>query len=59
MIKEWLSKLYEEEIKNVQQEISNEHTWELGHEEEPNPHTENIEKLMEYIEVLKELKSAL
>ena len=60
MIKEWLTKLYEEEIENVQQTINNEHTWELGYDgEEPNPHTENIEELMEYIEVLKELKSAL
>lgn len=60
MIKEWLTKLYDEEIENVQQAISNEHTWELGYDgEEPNPHMENIEELMEYIEVLKELKNAL
>ena len=60
MIQEWLAQLYEKEIENVQQTISNEHIWELGYDgEEPNPHTENIEELMEYIEVLKELKNAL
>lgn len=53
-VKIWLKVLYENEIKEIQGTISNEHLWELGYNgEEPNPHTENIEVLEEYIEVLK------
>ena len=51
----WLEELYKKEIEEVQGTISNEHIWELGYTgEEPNPHTENIELLTEYIEVLAE-----
>lgn len=53
-VKIWLKVLYENEIKEIQGTISNEHLWELGYNgEEPNPHTENIEVLKEYLEVLK------
>lgn len=52
-VKIWLKVLYENEIKEIQGTISNEHLWELGYNgEEPNPHTENIEVLKEYLEVL-------
>ena len=42
------------EIKEVRGTISNERIWELGYDgEEPiNPHTENIEVLVEYLGVL-------
>lgn len=55
MVKCWLEQLYENEIDNIKGTISNEHLWELGYDgEEPNPHTENIERLKEYLEVLEE-----
>lgn len=62
-VKIWLEKLgnpTEEEIKaeieDVRGTISNEHLWELGYDgNEPNPHTENIVILMEYLEVLEEM----
>lgn len=51
----WLSNLYEDAIAEAKASIKNEHIWELGYDgEEPNPHTENIELLKEYIEVLEE-----
>ena len=51
----WLEELYTKEIEEVKEAIKNEHLWELGYDgEEPNPHTENIAMLMEYIEVLEE-----
>lgn len=42
------------EVQEVRGTISNERIWELGYDgEEPiNPHTENIEVLVEYLEVL-------
>ena len=53
MVKFWLEQLYEDEIDNVKGSISNEHLWELGYDgEEPNPHSENIVRLMEYLEIL-------
>lgn len=49
----WFEELYTKEIEEVKGTIKNEHIWELGYDgEEPNPHTENIMALMEYIEVL-------
>lgn len=51
----WLEELYTKEIEEVKETIKNEHVWELGYEgEEPNPHTENIEVLKEYLEVLED-----
>jgi hypothetical protein len=51
----WLGYLYTKEIEEVKTAIKNEHLWELGYDgEEPNPHTENIEVLKEYLEVLEE-----
>ena len=52
-VKIWLVELYSKEIVEIKGTISNERIWELGYEgEEPNPHTENIEVLKEYLEVL-------
>lgn len=50
----WLEELYTKEIEESKETIKNEHLWELGYNgNEPiNPHTENIEVLKEYIEVL-------
>lgn len=60
IIKEWLKQLYEQAIVDTKIDISNNHLWELGYDgEEPNPHTEAIELLKEYIEVLKELKEGV
>ena len=54
-VKIWLEELYKKEIEEAKGAIENEHIWELGYDgEEPNPHTENIEVLKEYIEVLEE-----
>lgn len=52
----WLEELYKKEIEEAKGTIENEHIWELGYDgNEPiNPHTENIEVLKEYIEVLEE-----
>jgi hypothetical protein len=45
------------EVQEVRGTISNERIWELGYDgEEPtNPHTENIEVLVEYLEVLDDM----
>ena len=50
----WLEELYTKEIEEAKEIIKNEHLWELGYDgaEPINPHTENIEVLKEYIEVL-------
>ena len=62
-VKIWLEKLgnptkeeIKAEIEGVRGTISNEHLWELGYDgNEPNPHTENIVILMEYLEVLEDM----
>ena len=52
-VRTWLEELYSKEIEEIKGTIRNEHLWELGYDgEEPNPHTENIERLKEYIEIL-------
>jgi hypothetical protein len=55
-VKIWIEKLYKKEIEDAKGTIENEHLWELGYNGEDgwNPHTENIEILSEYIEVLEE-----
>jgi len=57
-IRLWLEELYKKEIEEVKGTIGNERLWELGYTgDEPNPHTENIAVLNEYMEVLAELLS--
>lgn len=64
-VKIWLEELnnstkeeIKKEIEEVKGTINNEHLWELGYDgQEPNPHTENIMVLMEYLEVLEEMLS--
>ena len=52
-VRTWLEELYSKEIEEIKGTISNEHLWELGYDgEDPNPHTENIEVLAEYLDVL-------
>ena len=52
-VKMWLEELYTKEIEEIRGTISNEHLWELGYDgDEPNPHTETIEVLKEYLDVL-------
>ena len=54
-VKNWLINLYEKEIDESKTAISNECIWELGYNgEEPNPHTNNIRDIQEYINVLEE-----
>lgn len=54
-VKIWFEELYKKEIEEIKGTISNEHIWELGYDgEEPNPYTENIEMLQEYLELLEE-----
>ena len=65
IVKIWLEELdnstkeeIKTEIEEVKGTISNEHLWELGYDgQEPNPHTENIMVLMEYLEILEEMLS--
>lgn len=45
------------EIEEVKGTILNERIWELGYNGNENPHTEYLEVLMEYLEVLKEMLS--
>lgn len=54
-VKIWFEEFYKKEIEEIKGTISNEHIWELGYDgEEPNPYTENIEMLQEYLELLEE-----
>lgn len=54
-VRTWLETLYNDAIDEARGTINNEHFWELGYiGEESNPHTESIELLREYIELLKE-----
>ena len=55
-IKIWLTELYKKEIEEVRGTISNERLWEKGYNgNEPyNPHTDNIQTLMEYLKILEE-----
>lgn len=54
-VKIWFEELYKKEIEETKRTIINEHIWELGYDgEEPNPYTENIEVLQEYLELLEE-----
>ena len=56
IVKFWIKGLLENEINEACETIKNEHIWELGYNgEEPNPHTESIEMLKEYIEYLEEM----
>lgn len=49
----WIENLYKDAIEEARGTIKNEHLWEFGYDgEEPNPHTENIEVLTEYLEIL-------
>lgn len=51
-----LEDLINSELKELNGTISNEHIWELGYEgDDPNPHTDNIEKLFAYRDVLYEI----
>ena len=55
LVKTWLQELYHNDIEEVKCAISNEEIWELGHNGEgSNPHTENLEILREYLNVLTE-----
>lgn len=53
-VKIWFKTLYTEAIADARETIRNEHLWELGYSgDEPNPHTENIALLDNYISELK------
>lgn len=55
MVKNWLIKLYEREIKEALGSISNERIWLMGSDvlEEEKMHLDNIANLNEYITTLK------
>ena len=67
MIKLWLNnintnlrKVYDDEISEVEYTIKNEHIAELGYNGiDENPHTHNIERYKEYIDILKELRDKI
>lgn len=56
-IKNWLTQLYEREIKESLSSISNERIWLMGTDvwEEEKMHLDNMENLNEYIVTLKTL----
>ena len=55
MHREWMILMYQNELEETLGEISNQKMWEAGYEgEEPNPHTEHIANLVEYMDILKE-----
>ena len=56
-IKNWLTQLYEREIKEALDSISNERIWLIGTDvwEEEKMHLDNMENLNEYIVTLKTL----
>ena len=54
-IKLWLIDMYESEIEEMEKTISNCRIWERGYDgEDPNPYTENIATIDEYIDILRE-----
>lgn len=65
IVKVWLDefngkirKLIDDEIKDVDGDIMNEHIWELAHEgEDPNPHTQNIANKELYKMILNYMKT--
>ena len=60
MVKIWVQNLYNEEIDNATQAISNERLWLKGSATatEQNSHMENIRRYEEYIETLEGLKES-
>ena len=60
MVKIWVQNLYNEEIDNATQAISNERFWLKGSTtaKEQNSHMENIRRYEEYIETLEGLKES-
>ena len=60
MVKIWVQNLYNEEIDNATQAISNERLWLKGSSTamEQNTHMENIKRYEEYIETLEGLKES-
>lgn len=60
MVQNWLCNFFDEEIKDVEQNIANEKLWEKGHTgAEPNSHPANIINLQHYLAALKELKAKI
>ena len=58
MVKNWLIKLYEREIKKIKGTISNNRLWIVGaaNEEEESMFIQNEMDMREYLDVLEELK---
>ena len=59
VVKFWIENLYKSAIEETKGRIKNEHIWELSYNgESPNPHTQNIKDMEEYIDFLeKELSN--
>lgn len=53
-VKFWFERLYKNEIEEIEASIKNERVWELGCDDEYNPHTENIAIMEEYLDALRE-----
>ena len=54
-VRVWLEKLYSDEIEEIKGTIDNERIWEWGYNgDKPNPHTENITILLEYLSILED-----
>ena len=60
IVRIWLENLYNDALVEAYGAMANEHLWELGYDgDEPNPHTENVENLKEYIVILEERMNEL
>ena len=59
MIKEWLTEMFDDEIKQTERHIAKLRIWVKGDldDETKNLHVENIPRLEEYLKVLKGIKA--
>lgn len=59
--KEWLLKMFEKEIEEIEDTISNERLWALGSNDATDQqcHINNIKELKDYIEILKKYKGEI
>ena len=58
MVNEWLARLYDEEIKDVENDVLNESIWTISSAMDPeyDMHLQNVVDKQAYLEKLKELR---
>lgn len=59
MVNDWLARLYDEEIKNVEDDVQNESIWTIASvmDSEYDLHLQNVVDKQAYLEKLKELRA--